>query len=335
MLKSMAVRYPFLLFYIIALAFPVILFSYLSILEVYFKTVHGDAYSYVGAFYALQADLVSRYPILFHHRDSILLYLTSYAMMWLAAPFFFFPFAPTASALLVSGLGNGSSAIKTLLSHYKPVRGRLTLKDGIRIYGSILLSIVALAGAFFIWAQVSGNDAMAEQMINTLGLFDVRYFAFGAFTALLLNQGGLLEELGWRGYALPLMLKRYSPLAAALTVGVAWALWHLPREIPMLIAGQQSMLELLGGQVLFIISCGGLSVIASYFVNITGGSVLPAIMWHGMFNYLTAATSQRVEGAVRSEFDTLTPIFWVAAALAILLIAGRDLGHKRRLEILR
>ena len=38
----------------------------------------------------------------------------------------------------------------------------------------------------------------------------------------------LMEEFGWRGFALPKLLERHSSLTAALIVGVGWALWHAP-----------------------------------------------------------------------------------------------------------
>ncbi|MFL7869493.1 MAG: CPBP family glutamic-type intramembrane protease [Anaerolineales bacterium] len=38
---------------------------------------------------------------------------------------------------------------------------------------------------------------------------------------------GLMEELGWRGFLLPHLLKRYSPFISSLLVGLIWGgLWH-------------------------------------------------------------------------------------------------------------
>lgn len=38
---------------------------------------------------------------------------------------------------------------------------------------------------------------------------------------------GLMEEIGWRGFLLPHLLKKYSPLKATLILGLIWGgLWH-------------------------------------------------------------------------------------------------------------
>jgi membrane protease YdiL (CAAX protease family) len=42
------------------------------------------------------------------------------------------------------------------------------------------------------------------------------------------NVGPLGEEFGWRGYALPRLLKRWPPLAAGTILGLVWTLWHVP-----------------------------------------------------------------------------------------------------------
>lgn len=40
--------------------------------------------------------------------------------------------------------------------------------------------------------------------------------------------GATGEEPGWRGFALPRLLERFSPLKAGLLLGLAWNFWHLP-----------------------------------------------------------------------------------------------------------
>ena len=40
-------------------------------------------------------------------------------------------------------------------------------------------------------------------------------------------MAGLMEEIGWRGFLLPHLLKRHSPLVSTLLVGLVWGgLWH-------------------------------------------------------------------------------------------------------------
>ena len=39
---------------------------------------------------------------------------------------------------------------------------------------------------------------------------------------------GLGEEIGWRGYAFPMLRRRHGTLAASLLLVPIWAGWHLP-----------------------------------------------------------------------------------------------------------
>ena len=39
--------------------------------------------------------------------------------------------------------------------------------------------------------------------------------------------GGLLEELGWTGFVVPMLTQRYGTLATGLIVGLLWGAWHL------------------------------------------------------------------------------------------------------------
>ena len=40
-------------------------------------------------------------------------------------------------------------------------------------------------------------------------------------------SGGIFEELGWTGFAIPALRRRYSVLATGLIVGMLWSAWHL------------------------------------------------------------------------------------------------------------
>lgn len=75
-----------------------------------------------------------------------------------------------------------------------------------------------------------------------------------------------------------------------------------------------------------------MSVVAACFVDVTGGSVIPAIMSHGSLNQLGAMFASQQVG-VRMVFTYEAPLLWVVAAVVVLLRAGADLGWSRRMEL--
>ena len=46
---------------------------------------------------------------------------------------------------------------------------------------------------------------------------------------LIVVVNGFGEETGWRGYALPQLQKRFSPLTSTLILAGFWAGWHIPQ----------------------------------------------------------------------------------------------------------
>ena len=80
------------------------------------------------------------------------------------------------------------------------------------------------------------------------------------------------EELGWRGYALPRLLERFSPLVASLILGVIWWLWHLPT---FFIAGTPQFRQPV---VAFLIMTTAYSILMTWIFLHTHGSVLIATL---------------------------------------------------------
>lgn len=138
------------------------------------------------------------------------------------------------------------------------------------------------------------------------------------------SHGALLEELGWRGYAWPLLIERMqTPLKAALFLGVLWAAWHLPREVIMLFGGA-SPLTVLANQLDFFVSITAVTVIICYAVNRSGGSILPAILIHGANNYLQSC----LEPPIIIGSLNLFTLMEVAVAVVLVSIVGVSLGWR-------
>jgi membrane protease YdiL (CAAX protease family) len=89
---------------------------------------------------------------------------------------------------------------------------------------------------------------------------------------------GPIEELGWRGVALPLLQRRFAPLWAGLILGVFWAVWHAPS---FLLSGTpQSAWDFWP----YLIGVLALSVIITPLFNAAGGSILMAMIFHFQMN---------------------------------------------------
>jgi membrane protease YdiL (CAAX protease family) len=126
-------------------------------------------------------------------------------------------FAPTISAVVCSlALGGWAGVKSLLLGLVRPT------------------PLIWVAIAILSWPLTLAAFALATHAAEPGGQVDLHALAIGApllaFTtlALVTDPGGFGEELGWRGFALPRLLRITSPLAAAVVLGTLWGVWHLP-----------------------------------------------------------------------------------------------------------
>lgn len=83
---------------------------------------------------------------------------------------------------------------------------------------SVLMYVYAIGGAMVIQA-----------IPVFFGLTPVKQPLYIGFLMIIpMIIGGGLEEIGWRGLLQPELEKKYPHIIAAVSVGIIWAVWHLP-----------------------------------------------------------------------------------------------------------
>jgi len=90
--------------------------------------------------------------------------------------------------------------------------------------------------------------------------------------------GGLSEEPGWRGFALPRLQARFSPFIASLILGVFWAVWHAPARFGGIEA--KSLEDTIVEWVLILF----VTFIFTWLFNRTKGSILATALLHPSMN---------------------------------------------------
>jgi membrane protease YdiL (CAAX protease family) len=143
---------------------------------------------------------------------------------------------------------------------------------------SVLLFPVVILITKILTDYPEGNDAF---IIPRRGTWDeIGRYAIAAFSITLLYGGPLGEELGWRGFALPHLQKRHSPLEASVILGCFWALWHAPLDI-----SHASGVPGFGGFVYRLICTIPITVLFTFFYNRARGNILVAILLHTSANF--------------------------------------------------
>src|SRR5262245_32977774 len=234
---------------------------------------------------------------------------------------------PTVVAFLILAITSGKPGVLRLLRRY--VRWRV----GVQWY---LVAVIGVAILIFLsFAVVPG--VLADFVAPDWGFvpFYLSSFVFGLFIP---PGGPLLEEGGWRGFALPRLQRLHGPLVGTLILGALWSVWHLTLFFGP-IAGSNpdaSFVSVGIAFVLFTIGEIGLSVIITWILNNCRGSVLMAILAHGAqdtaipFLAVFPATSLYYE-IVGFQGMGVAIVFGTAALIVIVCTRGR-LGYDKYLQ---
>lgn len=214
-------------------------------------------------------------------------------------------FLPTLAALIAAALLDGKAGLRELWR-------RVTLwRVGWRWYliALILPIIIHLIVAGL--AMLQGETLAMSFDIFILNLIFVLIFA----TA---------EEIGWTGYALPRLMKKWSASWVMLIFGFIHAAFHLPFYLLPLPEELRQAAPL----PLFVIMAIAFVVFRIWLYQNTEGSVVIAIVYHVAIN----ASVVLVMGISREMQGWLLPTVWSIAALIFFVGYYRPLMSKAQMQ---
>jgi membrane protease YdiL (CAAX protease family) len=213
-----------------------------------------------------------------------------------------FSIGPALAAVIMSQITQGKTGVQNLL------RALLKWRVGWVWYIAALLGpmVIFMAGQFI--TKIMGLTVVSSEL-------ESNPFLLGSaiFTVILSNTG---EEIGWRGFALPHLQKRYNALAASLIVGLLWSLWHLP--LVFLTGNLMAQSPLL-----WFISIVAVAFIYTWLYNSTQGSILLVALLH---------VSENLFGALIPGVSPVAYAFLncVVATILILVFGKVNLSHQKR-----
>jgi len=183
-------------------------------------------------------------------------------LAWLAGP--------SVASILMTGLVHGREGLREFGSRL------LKWRVGARWYAIALLTAPLLSVGVLLALSLSSPEYLPTILTTSDKAALLLQGIVGTFV------GGILEELGWTGFATPTLLRRmrYGVLTTGLLVGVLWGVIHLP--VYYWASG-----DLAGALLLAVVAANVLAWFPPYRVLMvwvydrSGESLLLAMLMHG------------------------------------------------------
>jgi membrane protease YdiL (CAAX protease family) len=236
---------------------------------------------------------------------------------------------PLAVLLLFAGVWGPAAAAATIVGLSKRsvkqwFRGLFVWRVPHRWYGFALGVPILLIGFVSVPFVLLGHDLDGSLLGGRLAI----YVPMLIFLSL---AGGGNEELGWRGFALPELLRRHTPVRASLILGGLWALWHLP-----LLGAADDLTHGLGGVELTLVLVAtvlniiGLAFIYTHLYQRTRSALL-CVLLHGSFNAAngTLVLREEIEGDAYAAMQYCMTATTLLAAVALVWWTHGRLGTDR------
>jgi membrane protease YdiL (CAAX protease family) len=303
-MKGFAKRHPVLAYWLIAILLAGLLIPIgLVLLELY-PSAFDEAIQDAGG--RLTTNIIDALPHVLGVRGGIALFLFYLAQ----------PATPLIAALITASL-IGRERVRDLASRWRFWAKEVGWKKGLSLWLMAIATLVVIQLGIAGLAYVNkSSSTWPDYRIIANPLSPTFWFLF--ITSLFFDGGALMEETGWRGFALPELQKNRSPLRASIGLGVLWALWHIPVKDDILLSGFPRFVDFYATFTLF---CILMSIIITYFYNKLGGSTLIAIALHGLINDSSSiAGFSGIGGSLSLEASRISEMLFLVPPLIVILV---------------
>jgi len=179
-------------------------------------------------------------------------------------------YSPTISAILCSAIIGGLPAVKVLIKKY--ILWRV----------EVVWYIAAILFFPFVYLLSVFAYRVSYGSIGSIHYGGFSILPVLVFISILL--GPLGEELGWRGFLLPFLERKYGFIKGSIVIGVIWTFWHAPlfwAKSGTAISGYPvSFLSV----TIYLLFITGASFIFTLIYSRTNGSILLSILLHLSMN---------------------------------------------------
>jgi membrane protease YdiL (CAAX protease family) len=194
---------------------------------------------------------------------------------------------PLIGAVVTTAIVDGRAGLRDLVSR------TTRLRVGLRWWAVAIGLPLAIAAATYVVLVAYSVFLLAPVELPTPRGFG-QFVGFPVTNAivlaiLLIAINGLGEESGWRGFLLPALQRRWSPLTASLIVAGVWALWHVPAFVVN--ENYRAMPAAMLPMFFVGLACG--SVFLTWLYNRGRRSIALVATWHGLFNFTTGTVAAR------------------------------------------
>ena len=217
---------------------------------------------------------------------------------------------PSVAGLLMTGLVHGKAGFRELLSRL------LTWRVGARWYVvAIALAPLLMLGVLFVLSRFSPGYLPGILVSDAKSSLLLTGIVAGLVT-------GFCEELGWTGFAMPVLRRRYGVLATGLIMGMFWGAWHYPLFSEGDLSGAVPLAVFLPVQLFTFLPAFRVLMVWVYDRT---GSLLVALLMHASLTGGTLILQPAdVAGMLGVMYNlALTVVLWIVIAAIGVVNRGR------------